>query len=52
MTFKHSLFIQKYLDTDPTDRTPSNTLVFTVKQGEEPSSFTCVFPAFNTEVNH
>ena len=36
----------KYLARDPTDRNEKNTLVFTVKEGEEPSSFTCVVPGF------
>ena len=39
--------LQEYLEKDPTDRDSTNTLVLMVKQGEEPSSFTCVFPAFN-----
>ena len=38
---------KEYLEKDPTDRDSANTLVLMVKQGEEPSSFTCVFPAFN-----
>jgi gelsolin len=38
---------KQYIAKDPTDRDEKNTLVFAVKQGEEPSSFTCVFPAFN-----
>lgn len=37
---------QEYLAKDPTERNEKNTLIFSVKQGEEPSSFTCVFPAF------
>ena len=37
---------QEYLAKDPSHRDENNTLIFTVKQGEEPSSFTCVFPAF------
>ncbi len=38
---------KEYLAKDPTERDESNTLVFCIKQGDEPSSFTCVFPAFN-----
>jgi gelsolin len=38
---------KEYVEKDPTDRNDKNTLMFTVKEGEEPSSFTCVFPAFN-----
>ena len=41
------IFFQEYLAKDPTERNESNTLIFTVNQGQEPSSFTCVFPAFN-----
>lgn len=37
---------KKYLATDPTERDEKNTLIFTIKQGDEPSSFTCVFPSF------
>ena len=35
---------KKYLDLDPTYRNESNTLIFTIKEGDEPSSFTCIFP--------
>lgn len=38
---------KEYLAKDPTERDENNTLIFTVKQGEEPSSFTCVFPSFD-----
>jgi len=37
---------KEYLRSDPTWRDETNTLIFTVKQGNEPSSFTCCFPAF------
>lgn len=37
---------KEYLAKDPSHRDENNTLIFTVKQGDEPSSFTCVFPAF------
>jgi len=37
---------KKYLESDPTHRDGSNTLIFTIKEGEEPSSFTCIFPAW------
>jgi len=38
---------KKYLATDPTDRDESNTLIFTIKGGQEPTSFTCIFPEWN-----
>jgi len=38
---------KKYLRSDPTARDDTNTLIFSVKQGSEPSSFTACFPAFN-----
>ena len=38
---------KKYLNTDPTERDESNSLIFTIKEGEEPSSFTCIFPAWD-----
>jgi len=38
---------KKYLNSDPTPRNESNTVIFSVKQGSEPSSFTGCFPAFN-----
>ena len=34
---------KEYLKADPTHRDATNTLIFTVKDGEEPKSFTCVF---------
>jgi len=37
---------KKYLDLDPTHRNQSNTLIFTIKEGDEPSSFTCIFPGW------
>jgi len=33
----------KYLDSDPTDRSSDNSIIITVKQGEEPASFTGIF---------
>ena len=47
MYYVSFLFLKKYLATDPTHRDESNTLIFTIKEGEEPSSFTCVFPAWS-----
>jgi len=42
---RESLKLAKnYIDTDPTVRNSSNTLIFTVNQGEEPKSFTSDFP--------
>ena len=38
---------REYLAKDPTDRDEKNTLIFQVKQGDEPSSFTCIFPSFS-----
>ena len=32
---------KEYLEKDPTQRDQTNTLVFTVKEGNEPSSFNC-----------
>ena len=40
---------EDYLKTDPTGRTLSDTLIFTVNDGEEPQSFTCCFPSWNDE---
>eukprot|EP00092_Neocalanus_flemingeri_P034413 GFUD01037422.1.p1 GENE.GFUD01037422.1~~GFUD01037422.1.p1 ORF type:complete len:714 (-),score=230.81 GFUD01037422.1:107-2248(-) len=36
----------KYLDSDPTDRSADNSIIITTKQGEEPTSFTGIFPAW------
>jgi len=33
-----------YLRTDPTQRNEDNTLIFNVKEGNEPTSFTNLFP--------
>ena len=45
---RESLKLAKnYIDTDPTERNSSNTLIFTIFQGEEPKSFTCDFPTWN-----
>jgi len=43
---KGLVLAKKYLNTDPTERDESNTLIFKVKEGEEPSSFTCIFPGW------
>lgn len=34
---------KEYLDKDPTHRNQENTLIFVIKQGQEPSSFSCCF---------
>merc|ERR1712136_382617 len=42
---KEALKLAKnYIDTDPTARNSTNTLIFTINQGEEPGSFTQFFP--------
>jgi len=38
-----------YLDKDPTDRSSNNTVIITVKQGTEPTAFTCVFPSWDKD---
>jgi hypothetical protein len=38
---------QEYLKTDPTDRSHELTLIFTLKQGYEPVSFTSLFPSWD-----
>jgi len=35
---------KNYIDTDPTDRNSTNTLIFTINQGEEPEFFRQFFP--------
>jgi len=37
---------ENYINTDPSDRNSSNTLIFTINQGEEPKSFTCTFSSW------
>ena len=37
---------KKYLDKDPTERDQTNSLILTIKEGQEPSSFTCLFPSW------
>ena len=37
---------KKYLDKDPTERDQTNSLILTIKEGQEPSSFTCIFPSW------
>ena len=41
---KMYIFSQGYLRTDPTQRNEDNTLIFTIKEGKEPRSFTNLFP--------
>lgn len=38
---------QEYLKSDPTDRSHELTLIFIVKQGDEPASFTSLFPSWD-----
>lgn len=40
---------KKYLESDPTERNENNTVILTIKAGDEPKSFTCVFPEWNAE---
>ena len=40
---------EDYLKSDPTGRTLSDTLIFTINDGEEPQSFTSCFPSWNDE---
>lgn len=40
---------KSYLDKDPTDRSSNNTVIITVKQGTEPTAFTCVFPSWDNQ---
>jgi len=37
---------KKYLDSDPTDRSAANSIIITIKQGDEPASFTSIFPSW------
>lgn len=39
--------LKEYLEKDPTDRNPSNTVIFELKQGHEPGTFTCLFPSWS-----
>jgi len=41
---------EEYLKSDPTDRSHELTLIFTVKQGDEPVSFTAVFPSWDSNL--
>ncbi|KAJ9583648.1 hypothetical protein L9F63_022014, partial [Diploptera punctata] len=38
---------EEYLKSDPTDRSHELTLIFTLKQGDEPMSFTSLFPSWD-----
>jgi len=37
---------KKYINSDPTPRNDTNTLIFTITEGNEPSSFTACFPSW------
>jgi len=37
---------ENYINADPSERNSGNTLIFAISQGEEPTSFTCVFPSW------
>ncbi|XP_059094950.1 gelsolin, cytoplasmic-like isoform X1 [Tigriopus californicus] len=41
--------LKEYVETDPTERSEKSALFFVVKEGEEPSSFTCMFPSFSQD---
>ncbi|GFG33063.1 hypothetical protein Cfor_12089 [Coptotermes formosanus] len=41
---------EEYLKSDPTDRSHELTLIFTVKQGDEPVSFTALFPSWDASL--
>jgi len=41
---------EEYLKSDPTDRSHELTLIFTVKQGDEPISFTALFPSWDSSL--
>jgi gelsolin len=41
---------EEYLKSDPTDRSHELTLIFTVKQGDEPVSFTAMFPSWDSSL--
>jgi len=41
---------EEYLKSDPTDRSQELTLIFTVKQGDEPVSFTALFPSWDSSL--
>ena len=43
------LMFQEYIRTDPAGRSEDNTLVLTVKQGFEPTSFTGHFHGWDPE---
>ncbi|XP_023703559.1 gelsolin, cytoplasmic isoform X2 [Cryptotermes secundus] len=41
---------EEYLKSDPTDRSHELTPIFTLKQGDEPVSFTSLFPSWNASL--
>lgn len=50
INFPDLYVFQKYLETDPSPRSADLTLIFTVKQGEEPASFKSIFPSWNPDM--
>lgn len=41
---------ENYIKTDPTERSLDTTVIVRVNQGEEPASFTSIFPAWNPDL--
>jgi hypothetical protein len=51
ITTDYGLFtLQEYLKSDPTDRSHELALIFTLKQGHEPVSFTSLFPSWDASL--
>lgn len=40
---------QEYLRTEPSERSSDSTLIFLIRQRQEPESFTAVFPAWDQD---
>jgi hypothetical protein len=49
-TYYGLVILQEYLKSDPTDRSHELTLIFTLKQGHEPVSFTSLFPSWDASL--
>ncbi|XP_067138441.1 gelsolin, cytoplasmic-like isoform X3 [Centruroides vittatus] len=41
---------EDYIRTDPTERTLDNTVIITIKQGEEPATFIAIFDEWNSNM--
>jgi hypothetical protein len=49
-TLSYFVKFQEYLKSDPTDRSHELTLIFTLKQGDEPIGFTSLFPSWDSSL--